>query len=507
MSITLSCFVPAFTGGDINYCTSKYQRTMIGHGIGQLIHVLLAFILVVPVGSEKLSLNSRCALSDDLSAVEHDPSQRTVQMHYLPSRRCTEPVLLLRLSGSALYKLHYEGLVNDTQTFRYPPIIDDGRYFIEAVILYCSKYDFGLQVPCMEDTHYGRNVVTGLYSFDVSAESVPKTTQPSPRWILSKNSHAAPTALATRHQRLVNEPRGNLKCDVIAEHYCLTDLDEEIKPYLAYEWVDGPTWIEQAKEVISSLTTATSQSDSANAPKGPRQLINICFVGDSHSRMLYVQAYYALQQLKRAEVLDGVAVTYIFALFPPLFEAAMLEEHHCSVAVLSFGIWPLSSSPVPYTAHMHRQQMQELLSGLISHGGAVQLFTRSENINGLGLFVDFCPGMDRRSPPAFDAVNLATKQVSESQNIPFIDLDPISYPMWDAAHDYCHPPGPVFSAEVSFILHKVFANVLAQRKPLTTFPASSLVQEVTDWHSPVEQRAAVVRMQAFYGHKGRKTST
>jgi hypothetical protein len=86
-------------------------------------------------------------------------------------------------------------------------------------------------------------------------------------------------------------------------------------------------------------------------------------------------------------------------LFPPL----MLEKHHCSVAVLLFAIWPLSGSSVPYIAHMHRQKMQELLSGLTSHGGTARLFTRSENINVLGLFVGYCPSMDRRSPAAFDA--------------------------------------------------------------------------------------------------------
>jgi hypothetical protein len=483
---------------------------MIGRGLRKLVNALLALAVVV-VGSEKLPLNPACALSDDLSAVEHDPVQRTVLLHYLHYRRCMEPVLLLRLSGAAVYKLDYEGLVNDTQTFRYPPLIDQGRYFLEAIILYCSQYDLNLQLPCLEDIHYGRNVVTGPFSFDVTGAVTSTTTQPFPRWVLSKNSPAVPTALPTRHQSLVNEPRGNLKCEVIAERYCRPDKEEDIKPYLVYEWADGPNWIEQAKEVYSGLTTATAQSDSANGIEQSRQLINICFVGDSQSRLLYMHAYYSFQYYKQAKVHDGLAATYIFSPFPPLFEAAMLEEHHCSVAVLSFAIWPLSSSPVPYTAHIHRLQMQELLSGLTSHGGTARLFTRSENINGLGLFVDFCPGMDRRSPPAFDAVNLATKQVSESLSIPFIDLDPISYPMWDAAHDFCHPPGPVFSAEVSFILHKVFASVLAQRKPLTTFPASSLVQEVTDWHSPVEQHAAVVRMQAYYGqssgHKGRNAST
>jgi hypothetical protein len=60
----------------------------------------------------------------------------------------------------------------------------------------------------------------------------------------------------------------------------------EIKPYLSYEWGDGPNWIEQAKW-CSGLTTATAQSDSANAFEQSRQVINVCFVGDSHSRMLY----------------------------------------------------------------------------------------------------------------------------------------------------------------------------------------------------------------------------
>jgi hypothetical protein len=54
----------------------------------------------------------------------------------------------------------------------------------------------------------------------------------------------------------------------------------------------------------------------------------------------------------------------------------------------------------------------------------------------------------------------------------------------------------VFSPEFDFILYKVFATVLS-RHPLTTFPASSLVLEMINWHCPIVQNAAVARMQAY----------
>lgn len=95
--------------------------------------------LLVFVFSEKIPLNSRCPLINEIDSMDHNIARTvTVKLHL--KRRCNDPSLILRLSGTALYKLHYHGLVNNTQIYHYPVLIDPGVYFLEAVIIFCSSF-------------------------------------------------------------------------------------------------------------------------------------------------------------------------------------------------------------------------------------------------------------------------------------------------------------------------------------------------------------------------------
>jgi hypothetical protein len=277
--------------------------------------------------------------------------------------------------------------------------------------------------------------------------------------------------------------------------------DDDIKPYLAYDWVDGPTWLTLAQQVFGDQTVTTRSSSTANVAvaASEKMMINICFIGDSHSRGLYASSFAIFRDLG---TVPWLAATYVFALFPPLFDAAMLDEHHCSVAVFSFAIWPLSSSPVPYTSHLHKAQMQDLLERVRSHGSPTQIYTRSENINGLGFFASYCPSTERRTPLAFDALNTATREVSEAGGVPFIDLDHINYPMWDSGLDFCHPPVKVFEAERDYILHELFTHALSKRTVVPTFPVSRLNLVYSILHNAEQQMGQVKLMEKYY--KGKK---
>lgn len=424
--------------------------------------------------TEVIPLNPICPLSDDVVSITHDIVNRRVEVKLREDRLCWSPSLILRLSGPALYKLDYQGLSALVQTFTYPPLIDSGEYFLEAVVIYCNTYlPNSPTTQCVENHHHGRNILTLPYSFTVAVTGTPR-----PRW---KRAAGVSVPLATRHQRFPSEPHPGLKCDErYAVHFCRGE-EAELVPYLAYDWTDPPSWLKAAMDVHESFTMTPNG-------KTREDVINVCFVGDSHSGNLFYGMVDALNPLN----LTWLRPSTIDTPFPVQFNVSMLDEKHCSVAIFSFAIWPLSNSPFPHTAEVHFQQMTTLIEDVQkNYHGPARMFFRSENINGLGAWTGQCPANhDRRSPPAFDAVNAVTRQVCKTHNVPFIDLDPIIYPMWDAALDFCHPPRKVFVAEAEYILHVVFNHIVSQRWQIPMY-SKSLPNPPMDKHTIESMLASV----------------
>jgi hypothetical protein len=468
--------------------------------------VVVMAIALVSLNATVVPTNPNCSLSIDIAAIEHDEEERTVKIQYHSSRTCTEPSLILRLSGTALYILNYHGLVHDTQTYRYPSLVDGGMYFLEAVVLFCSQNRLDAVVPCAVDSHYNHNILTGLYSFVATgADALATVRRHHPRWVLKADLRNQPKPLVTRHMLLATEAHDlGKQCSVI-HGYCYAAKEDTVA-YDEYEWTDGPTtWVSDAKEAFDLLgttgmdgfpnTTATTISEKDSIP----QVLNICFVGDSHSRMLYMAAYMRYQTRFK---LEWLMTTYILSHYPPAFDPIAFTERRCSVAVMAFAIWPLMTThmatTLPYTAQRHLSQTEAMLQRIKQHLGATHVFMRSENINGQGPGVDQCPPVDRRSPPAFDALNRATRQASEAHGFPFIDLDHIIYPMWDAAPDFCHPTWTVFDAEIHHIMHKMFTHIRKQRRKVLTFPAHLFPRNRTDWEGREQNPVQWGKLSEYY---------
>jgi hypothetical protein len=459
-------------------------------------------IALVSCNATVVPTNPNCSLSTDIAVIDHDEDERTVKIHYHSTRKCAEPSLILRLSGTALYTLTYYGLVHDTQTYHYPSLVDGGMYFLEAIVLFCSPNLLEAVLPCALDGHYGRNIVTGPYSFNATGDpSI--ITRHRPRWVLKMHLRNNPKPLVTRHQLLSTEAADiGTKCNVVGD-YCYPGHEDMVR-YNEYEWTDGPTtWVSDAKEVLDRLGTAgmagSANSSTASDEDTTPRVVNICFVGDSHARMLYLDAHMNYQTKFN---LEWLMTTYIQSYYSPVFDPAELMDRRCSVAVMSFVIWPLmtthKATTLPYTAQRHLSQTDAMLQRVKQHRGTTQVFMRSENINGQGLWVDQCPPADRRSPPAFDALNRATRQASEAHGIPFIDLDHIIYPMWDAAPDYCHPAGTVISAELHYLLHQIFAHIQKQGAQVATFPASLFARNRTDSQDPAQNPVQLAKLTEYY---------
>jgi hypothetical protein len=171
-----------------------------------------------------------------------------------------------------------------------------------------------------------------------------------------------------------------------------------------------------------------------------------------------------------------IQFVYVLSLFPMTFNETELDTYHCSVAVISHGLWTLARPPYARLRTGFTHELDGLAQRLVQWGkpGKAPVFFRSENHNGLLMKVTSCGGRDQRSPPEFDMINRITEEVGRQRGIPFISMDHIVAPMWDAAIDFNHPPRAVFIAEIDLILHRVFTEVLRRQTPLVTYPASAM---------------------------------
>jgi hypothetical protein len=200
--------------------------------------------------------------------------------------------------------------------------------------------------------------------------------------------------------------------------------------------------------------------------------INVCFVGDSHARELMLNA------AEYANTTAYITFTLVVAIFPTVFTPSLFLNHKCSIAVLSFGQWPLTQfAPTPFTLSLFTTQVQTVMDKITTYqveGGTTKVFFRTENYNGLAARMTKCPHQDYRTPPSFDALNTVVHNLCLNHSIPFIDLHDVIGPLWDAAIDYSHPIHHVLRAEVDVILHAVFSDVISRNQTLRTYPLSTL---------------------------------
>lgn len=249
---------------------------------------------------------------------------------------------------------------------------------------------------------------------------------------------------------------------------------EELAQHRLYTWVDKPDWAAPLLEVLkNNQPTADTSPEVGSSPTKPL-IANICFFGASHARELMLHG----SGLHDAE--DRALFIWIESKYSYKFNLQQLQEHACTYAVVGYGQWPVSYyEPVPYTADKYAKEMRAMMQ-LVSpsaYHGPTKVYMVSTNYNALGGIITACPPVNHRSPPVIDMLNGIVSTLAKELNIGYIDLDHIIGPMWDSALDYCHPKGKVFTAEVEWILHRVFTDTLASKQPVTLFPGSPAYPE------------------------------
>jgi hypothetical protein len=407
-----------------------------------------------------VALNEDSSFCSSVSSVVIDTDQRLVIIDLHPKRPCDSPTFSVRLSGTALYLLklerqNYEPLQpgdgarilaprKHTYFYSYPPIQDNGVYFLEVVVLLCAQFrPDNLIDNCVADNWRGRNVITAANSTITLKASLSFIA--TPRWVLGSGATLASLPTRIQSRTCVAVPPGP-GVQALCE---LRRNPAELWQYQQYNWAGNVDW-KDAYRVIG-------------APA-----VTVCFVGASHSRYLSGFA-------KEMDIHDTkVQFQHVETHYPEEFAMSSLVSHRCDYAVIGYGQWPASWVPkVPYSIERFKLAMKNVMTIVKEAavtGANPKVFVRSINYNGLATSMTACPPTDHRIPPVIDAMNDVLAELAVAVGVPYIDTNHIMGPMWDSALDYCHPSKAVFTAEAEWILHAMFSSVSPVAVPVTTAP-------------------------------------
>jgi hypothetical protein len=75
-----------------------------------MLYTVLFSFFVQNLCAELIPLNPVCPLSDYIISMNHYTSAQRVDIELTKDRLCSNPSIVLRLSGPSLYKLDYGGL-------------------------------------------------------------------------------------------------------------------------------------------------------------------------------------------------------------------------------------------------------------------------------------------------------------------------------------------------------------------------------------------------------------
>ena len=415
--------------------------------------VLLPIICLSKLFNVGLNVNS--SFETSIATIEHDVATRVVIIRLQGIRRCEMPSFLIRLSGNAVYVLELVKHEHESKIkhlsgdffasrkskyhFSYPPIIDAGTYSLEVLVTLCSGLlPSSRDRVCVEDCVGGRNIANAPYTVYLEAthqsqqESMISHKIKQPRWALRtrnesvKDSGGIISSLHTRYQ--LNQ------CGMGGTP---GDLHQQ------YEWVDGPDWRNVATKLRGNETT-------------------VCLVGGVHAQELVAYAK------SLSTTAAGVSFVHIGANSPAEFSIESLVTNACEYAAIGFN--QLSSRIGPADAcseSCFTAEMRAVTSQLStpSYTGATTVLLRSFDYRPMSTQILSCPPKDTMSPPVVDMANRVLRRLSQESRMGFIDLMPVTAPLWDASPDFLHTHAAVLGAELGWILHYALELVGAGEGP------------------------------------------
>eukprot|EP01032_Pedospumella_encystans_P022655 gene22655-25664_t len=352
--------------------------------------------------------------------------------------------------------LNLERVEANKLVYSYPPLIDEGTYFVEILALQCAAFDPENFVgTCLDPVADGVKAITLPYKFRVKENEA--SVEKRPRWVLTDKNQTR--ILPTRYQ-LSN-------CPSEANSRCPSKL-ADLWQHELYEWADRPN-LTQLVQDVSQLGHKGAASDQLQ-----RTQLNVCLIGNSHSHMLTLQEKQL--ELKNVRFLD------VESQLPEEFEVNWLEKYQCNYAVIGYGQSLISSNTTnrPYTQTKYEQEMRRVMTLLQKYDqNKTQVFIRSVNYTPLTAQQITCPPTDYRTPPVIDMYNSVIRRLAHELSVEYIDVTPVMGPMWDSALDWSHPTNKVATAEIELILAQILQSRLQRHHVVLNapeFPEFSLIR-------------------------------
>jgi len=336
-------------------------------------HAILPLVEVI----EQVPVSALCDMHADVKRITHNANKRLVTIELLSARRCLNPTFLIRLSGTALYRLsltkqRYEKKFlrngmdffspnRNTLIYSYPHIRDAGMYFLEILVLFCVEFNPNDFVnSCIENVEEERSILNSPYGVwlnqSIIDDSLKSDVEAAARWKFAPHAEYNSTAalLPTRFQRK--------DCD----HQFCEEQQRELWQHELYAWVDAPDW----RQLFDSS----------------RQPMELCFVGSSHSRLL-------TQYAQRIDKNKLVKYHFIEAKYPKdiNIDRLYVADKHvetCTHIVIGASQWSVSwaQHSAPYTVDLYKREIHELLKLFTQNKSfdRKRVYLRSTNYNSLG---------------------------------------------------------------------------------------------------------------------------
>lgn len=375
----------------------------------------------------KLELNPDSTLFQDVEAISHDMKDNRVIVQFKATRKCMEPTFAVRLLGASLYFLD----LNDKESsdtsiiYTYPPIVDNGIYYIEVVLLHCGGVELSkYKQICHEKVESSVNVINLPYSFEVQGVlSNVCGDKCLPRWVFQP--WEAPN-LPTNYQS--STCAGDARCG---------NENKISSQFPWYEFMEAPV----SQEAFATVSTLINTTEPIT--------LNVCFVGTSHAKLLS-----APEKTHHFDPHNNINYFHIESQRPADFNITHLEQHYCSYVV--FG-WEDSfrGQEVP-SAEDFATELRAVLRTVArpAYQGPAQFFLRSLHPSGLSSQVTSCPPTDLLNPVATPLLDAMLRAVAKEFDVDFIDTAHVLKPLWNTQLDWVH-----YSTKASSIV----AQVIAQR--------------------------------------------
>jgi hypothetical protein len=352
------------------------------------------------------------------------------------------------------FKKEQENVVIGTYDRFHMPV--SGAYPLEIILLQCEKHppdqSLNLFSVCLESEFDDTTCLTRRNEAVLNIQSVEtpnfRNSSLKGRW-LHKSLNLDNTT--RNHSQALPEPimtpiqpnwcnKYNMK-----ELFCRIYASDRKQRFQEYRYIWDSDWEKLNQPVPIGYLQETGNK------------LNVCFLGDSHSRTLTEYC----KDLEQVAQSSNIECNHFSRSFPEEvnnFSASRLKRWQCTHVVVGLFQWPFSHEArrrgKTISFEKFRADMTQAVKTLLQKTNS-KILLWSAHPNGLGTRFTTCPPVDVRTPINAAIATEILREIADNQNITFLDTSFLIDAVWDSAPDWNHYEGEVATMEAKYILSEI----------------------------------------------------